>query len=565
LLLALPALSVGLFSDDYALIGYLEHRFAYNPPWWDLYRFAPNDAGSLRAMRDSGYLPWWSAPRLGLHLVRPLPSALLALDHALFGHGALGWHVHSLLWYAVLLVSVVALFRRVLAPATASLASLVFAVSGVNVFPYAWPSARYGLLVAAFSAIGIAAHVRARRDAWTPGRWLAPAALLAAMLCGEGALGGVAFAVAYDLFGPAGEGARRIAERVRRALPLALMALAYLVTYALIGGGARDSGGYLSPLSDPAGFLSVAATRFPVLLANALLGIPAEASTLGFATALAVAGVVATALFALLWRACAPLAEDDERAAVGWLTVGVLASIATGVGGFPGARELIVANLGIAPIVAIVLRHGFEAGPLALVRRASASGLVLTQLVFGPLVQLANIAGMSTAARGTEAVAGAIVREIHGSSRAFLLVSSDPMVAMYAPAMLAVEGYGRPDCWGWISGSPHDVTIARTASSSFSLRLAHGAFLRTSFEQLFRDPRLPFSVGDTFPICGASVRIASVEAGLPARLEVTADGDLDAPTTPWLAWDAGQLKSVVFPPVGQESTIHWAVGPSGAF
>jgi hypothetical protein len=172
---------------------------------------------------------------------------------------------------------------------------------------------------------------------------------------------------------------------------------------------------------------------------------------------------------------------------------------------------------------------------------------------------------MRYAAERTEAVARDIARETHGSPRAFLLVSSDPMVAMYAPAILAVDTGGRRQCWGWISGAPQDVTVARTGPAAFSLQLAHGGFLGSSFERLFRDARLTLAVGDTFPACGASVRIGAVEAGLPTRLDVTADADLDASPTPWLAWDAGQLRTVAFPPVGQRTTIRWAVGPSGIF
>jgi hypothetical protein len=46
LLIFVPSLSLGFFADDYALIDLLEHRFPRIVPWWDLYRFSPNDASS---------------------------------------------------------------------------------------------------------------------------------------------------------------------------------------------------------------------------------------------------------------------------------------------------------------------------------------------------------------------------------------------------------------------------------------------------------------------------------------------------------------------------------------
>ncbi len=90
LALALPSLGIGFFADDYSLIGELEHRFTYNPRWWDLYQFFPGGADLTRRMIAGGDDPWWSAPDLRLHLLRPLPSALIALDHAVFGRWALG-------------------------------------------------------------------------------------------------------------------------------------------------------------------------------------------------------------------------------------------------------------------------------------------------------------------------------------------------------------------------------------------------------------------------------------------------------------------------------------------
>jgi hypothetical protein len=57
-LLALPSLRGGFYADDDALIGYLDKRFAFNPAWYDLYRFAPDSDAGLREMIVRGQVPW---------------------------------------------------------------------------------------------------------------------------------------------------------------------------------------------------------------------------------------------------------------------------------------------------------------------------------------------------------------------------------------------------------------------------------------------------------------------------------------------------------------------------
>ena len=413
LVLALPSLAVGFFSDDYAFVDWLERRIPLSPPWWDLYRFTPGDPATMRECLAKGLLPWWTTPALHLHLVRPLSSALLALDHAVFGRAAIGWHLHSLAWYAVLLAAASQFFRRLLPPATATMALLLFVLSDANVFPFAWPSSRHILLAATFAVLGVTAHVRFRAESWRPGRFLGPLALAAGLLASEAALGGFTFAIAYDLVGPQ-RGALR--DRVARALPLGTLAVAYLVAYTLVGGGARGSAGYVSP-TDPVAFLSIAAVRVPVLLGTAILGVPADFANVGFARGMAIAGAVATVLFALLWRACARVVPEGERATLTWLALGAFTALAASVGGFPGARELLVANLGFAPLMATVLCSAFASGPFAVARRAGAGLLAVVHVALAPLSQLVNQYSMQTIARATEATANVMQQEIHGRPR----------------------------------------------------------------------------------------------------------------------------------------------------
>jgi hypothetical protein len=404
--------------------------------------------------------------------------------------------------------------------------------------------------------------VRLRREGWAPGRWLAPAAFVAGLASGEAALGGIAFAAAYDLAGPAGGAVR---ERVVRALPLFGVALAYLIVYAAVGGGASGSAAYISPLSEPAAFLSAAVVRVPVFLCDVVLGVPADFAFLGFDEVLAVAGAVATVLFLLFARACAPCVPERERAELRWLALGALGAMAVGLGGLIGSRDLLLANFGFAPVLAVMIRSGWPPGPLQVLRRVGAGLLALAHVGLAPIGQLANELTMVQTARATEATAHAIEREAAGAKRVMIVTASDPMASWYPQAVVAVGTREPMPCWSWLSGVPADVTLTRSGPESFFLEPRGTTFLRAPFETLDRSPRHPFAAGDEVVTCGVRVRVASVVEGRPSRIEVTSDADLDAPGTVWLAWQSGAMSRVVFPQTSASTTIRWTVGPSGMF
>src|SRR5262249_2076870 len=70
LLVALPHLAAGFYLDDYVHIAFLEKKGLWNPAWWDLYRFTPDDRGQLEALVAKGMFPWWTIPTLKIHFFR---------------------------------------------------------------------------------------------------------------------------------------------------------------------------------------------------------------------------------------------------------------------------------------------------------------------------------------------------------------------------------------------------------------------------------------------------------------------------------------------------------------
>ncbi len=132
---------------------------------WDLFRFVTGDPAATEPAIRFGHLPWWAAPTLRIHFLRPLTSLLFVADDRLFGDSPLGYHLHSLLWLAVLLAGVAAFYRRVLPPTAAVLALATFGFAAAHVQGYAWLSARHVIVGAAGAACkALAACARSGRN-----------------------------------------------------------------------------------------------------------------------------------------------------------------------------------------------------------------------------------------------------------------------------------------------------------------------------------------------------------------------------------------------------------------
>jgi hypothetical protein len=559
LALAATSISVGFCTDDYgfrALLRARPHAFV------DMFRFASGELAANQLRIATGHLPWWTAPDFRLHLVRPLTGALFAADVALFGQATLGYHLHSLAWYAALLLGAACLFRRLLAPPAAIFALAVFALRGAHVLPYAWISARHLVIGGALATWALVVHLG-------PGlkRRIGAALLFAlALAASEAALGGIAFA--FFLTVVAAED-RRGWRLLRGLAPLLVVTVAYLAIYRLVGGGARASGAYHDPIADPAGFLGVALVRVPALLADAVLGVPVLVAA-RHPVLVALVGALAAALLAVLLATPRVRSLLPPRPSLA-LAAGGLAGVVLGASGTLGGRVLVVPDLGFAALVGTVLAAAFTGERRGASVRTAGVVLAVAHLAFGPVVSVVAIAELRRIARATEAVAASVRTAIpRGSSPpVFVIAASDPFVFLYPRAVLADRAPGLVECWSVLSAAPADHEVERTGDRTLRIR-SLGRPLLTGFDALFRSPTArPFAPGDEVRQCGATFHVEAVDDGRPTRVLVTFASSLD--TTPdddgplLLAWDGAELRRFVPPAIASAPVeVAWKPGPQRA-
>ncbi len=178
----------GIFLDDYVQVAALDGNNPDATPL-GLYQFYPSEPGVFQDRLCSGPIPWWTYPGIRENFCRPLSSALEMMDHTLFDHHYFWWHLHSLLWYLLLLLTWGRILQRTLPAKAAAVALMVFTLSETHWFPTIWLANRNALVAGVLALMGLLAHLRWREDNWGPGLILSLAGFSAGLAAGETALG----------------------------------------------------------------------------------------------------------------------------------------------------------------------------------------------------------------------------------------------------------------------------------------------------------------------------------------------------------------------------------------
>lgn len=547
LIVALPTLGLGFFLDDYLHLYTLEGGETLGSPF-DCFVFATGDPDDMRAWVDEGPYPWYTLPELKARFLRPLSSATMVIDHALFGRNAVFYHAQSILWYLVMVAAVALLYRRFLPPALAALTLLLFAVDDGHIFAAGWWSNRNALVAAAPAMLGVLAHVRWREEGWRPGLPLSLAGLAVGFLGGETALALTGYLGAYELLGRNDNLRRRIAALV----PAAALSVAYLVLYKLLDRGAQGLEIYYDPIGDPAGYFLGLPWRFAMVAASHFFMFPVELAVfvpkLGGALALASMSLLALALwlFARAW----PGLTQEERRAIRWLGAGAILSSAPGLAAFPSMRLLLVPSIGGAAVLAVMIR--------ALLRdrrwlRLVGIYLVILHLVIAPLFW----PGMTLGMRVLDRICTASVRAMPdlgvplAEKTVFAVHVPNSFAGLYTPVLRALDG--EPPLGGWhpLAVLHQDVRFTRLSENAFTLEPVRGAFMTSIAETLLRSSKHPFQLNETVNFREFSVTIDAMEDGRPTRIRVDTRLPLEDPDYCFLATRGALLEPFSLPSPGE--------------
>ncbi len=559
LALMLPSLDTGLAADDYLhqLILQGSHPLdGFDRPRLDIFRFCDPQLspGFLRA----GIFTWWDDPNTRLAFFRPVSALTHYVDFMFWPDSPWLMHLHCLLWGAVLLLGVRALYRQLVPDRfIGTLAFALYALDDARAWFVSWVASRNGVIAAAFSVWALLAYCRERADLQKARShsWLALLLLALGLLAGEGAISICAFILGHALFLEQGP----LRARLVRLWPYAVLLVAWRVGYRLQGYGVSGSSLYVDPTAEPLTYALRWLERGPVLL-FAQIGGPwsdAWSSLFVFPRVRALLYVGALAALGCVGALCAPLARRDPLVRFGLF--GALLSTLPASAVFPADRLLnwiaIGACLVLATLLAPILKgepSGLPNTGVARFVQPIALTLVLCNLVFAPML-------IPSRARGNVALRDVLARAELGvpadkSIEDKLLVYVNPPavpLAAYTPITRAALHIPRARTQRILGTSTTEMTITRLDANTLHLA-PRGGFLQNPASKLMWSPKRPFTAGERIPVGETVFTVRSVTPDRrPLEVDVRFDRSLDEPGYVFEQWIDTRYRPFTPPAVGQ--------------
>jgi hypothetical protein len=585
LLLYIPFLFSGFFQDDYGFrIQFSqEARDRANMPK-DVLRSGPlnlygftSDSTTFDVGRDVGFVPWWASDQIKTNFFRPLSSLTLAFDYSLWPDTPLLLHVHSLLWFGLLIALAYRLYRSVSGSAVvAGISTLLLAVDDVFAGPAGWISNRHAVVAMAFGVLCVwLYHQGISRRKWS---YIAGACgvYVLALLASEMGLVTFAYLCAYLLV----LDRDRWLGRVARIAPFVLITAAWRLTYTGLGYGASGTLLYIDPILDPVDFGAQMLTRLPLLLSSAA-GLPVVEVLLAFspqgARVLAAISLIPLGLLAL---ATYPLLKA-HRAAAFW-AIGLLVAVIPLVSGIPQNRNLGLVSLGLMGLAGqlfVDVATARKPGPLTAFQRVllqiAPPLLLILYLVVSPTLVVSNPASARTMSEDQAQVAD------FGSdpelSQQHLYVINPPGTMIYVAGLFQrlFTDEPFPASVNYLSSGFTPVHIQRvdartivvTPEGGYSplpgpiVDDASGMVTHIHLENVYRaldgnfyNPRNPMQVGQVVALSEVTVEVTEMTGdGRIAQVAFTFAHPLEEQQYVWLLWDkaTSTYDRVQMPPVGK--------------
>jgi hypothetical protein len=547
LVLALPSLLSPLFIDEYVqaikwraegIGSFLNDCFVFATP-----------AGNQAEM-EHGYGAWWTAPDFKVAFWRPVSAATHAIDLSLWPGNAPLMHLHTLLWFAALLVALHALYRRFLVPRVATLALALYAWDDARGMVLSWIANRHALIAGVFGISVIVVHDTWRRDAWRPGAWLGPALLAVGLLSSEMALATTGFLLGHALFLDRGTALRRMA----RLAPYVVVVVAWQAVWFALGNGAQASGSYTNPLVEPFTYAVKLIERAPIFSLGQLTPVLADAWSMLSPAGRGAVYVLAVAVIGIVARVAWPRLGAQPQARF-WLVgagISLLLICATG----PQDRNLVFVGFGVAPALAMLFAALVGDPPASRWPRFVVGALAAFNLAMAP-AQLPLKCLMMRAAEGMMApVNESIPRDAAVSAKTLVVawMAFDPAV-YFSWTKRDAEGIPRPGKTRILSVSVGDVSVTRPDEVTLRVRPRDG-FFAGEVSKVMRDASRPFRAGDVVTLSNMTATVTEItDDGRPLEVEFRFAAPLESPEWLWMRGAGRGLVNWTPPKVGETVVV----------
>jgi hypothetical protein len=590
ILLYAPFLFSGFFQDDYGF------RLQFSPDIYEkynipaevmqnnplnLYGFSWDSSARFRIEQEHGFAPWWASDQIKTNFFRPLSSLTLAFDFSLYPNTPLLMHIHSLLWFCLLIVLTYQLYRSVSGSAVvAGISILLLVVDDVFSGPVGWISNRHAVVAMVFSVLCVwLYHQGVSKQKWS---YVAGACGVYALALLGSEMGLVTFAYLFAYLLVLDRD--KWLGRVKRIVPFVLITVVWRLAYTGLGYGATGTLLYIDPLLNPVDFITQLLTRYPVLLFSTV-GPPMVDMLIAFSPqAIGVVAAVTLIPLGLLVLTVYPILKTHRTSAF-WL-LGMLAAIVPLVSGIPQSRNLGLVSLGVMGLagqlfvdVATTRKTRLLTTFQRILLKVVMPLILILYLVVSPLLVISNPA---TTRMSAEAQASAAEFGSSSELAAQHLYVINPPGAMSFMAGLFQRLFTdkpMPASINYLSSGFAPVTIERVDAQTIIVTPDDGytplpgpivddktgMVTPVGLENVYRaldgfhyNPRNPMQVGQVVALSEVTVEVTEMTGdGRIAQAAFTFAHPLEDNRYVWLLWeeDTSTYKRVQMPLVG-ESRVY---------
>lgn len=534
MVLVLPSLWAGLFADDYGHLLRLTQPslfpLSHFPDLYHLFVFIIDNPQWRELQYSYSLLPWWTESQLQVAFFRPLAELSHAFDADYLRPYSSLMHVHSLVWYALLLLMLHRFYHELSNDNVfVVLSFLLFAVDASHGFTVAWLANRNALMAGFFVLLSVGLFIRSRNNDKAGLYVLSHGCFVLALLCGELGISVLAFIVAYSVVLEKYRGWRAY----RPLLPFMAIVCLYLGFYYLAGFGAKGSF-YLDPRDDIYSFLSHLLPRFFTAFSMQFNLLPLHLLD-RFPTLVSFCGVfIFVGLSFYVWI-------SRNRLALFFL-------LSTTLLIFPAAlapmqeRNLLIAGFASSALLALLLQFLF-AGSAKLGR-----GLAVLILIFHLPVSALGMLAMSYAPAIVNKPAQAMADSMPSSwqDKHIIAIGVPMFDAAFMPLVYLWQGGILPKSIWQLSAHTEDLRVQQIAEQSWLLENPKGLLQGADF--LLRDTdKNPLQVSQRISMGDAYIDIKAVDQrGIPIAIIFTIK-DITVADWQWVEWQKGRWQ--VFRPM----------------
>jgi hypothetical protein len=556
-LLVAPTLFGGLSLDDYVIQyqmdGPRDGEYAGSGPF-DLFEWM-RPAHNHRLIDGNG-MPWWTYENAHLAFMRPVSSWTHWVDDVLFGGRAVFCHLHSVVWFALLVGLAFKVYGELIEERwVVGVASAMFALDSAHGSAVGWISNRNAAIAGVFGILALLCHHRRRHGADLATAVTGWGCFALSLLSGESAVGLFGYLIAYALTFERAP----LRARVASIAPHVGIAGIWAAVRSALHYGSYGLGAYVDPIHEPLLFLRVMPERFVVLLSSQLSRMSADFYDLLPSTFRPWQFGWGIAMCALLVWFCYPSLRR-ERGLRFW-AIGSMSSILPLTATVPNDRLLTFVGLGMFPVIAFGIHAALRAVPRlraakgdARLRMLAASGLLFVHLVIDPM--MLPISAMTPSLVGRWAArADAALPSTPAMHDKTLIVAAvpDSMLMSYLPVMRTLEGRTRPDKLYWLAATPSAASMERLAPNVLRVSAPAGLFDPRSEA---RSPSLALQKGERIQLSQMTVEVIELSPdGRPTVCDFVFSEPLDSPRFVWRTWDSGQVREFRPPAIGESVQV----------